>query len=78
MNRLLTGRTNIPFNDNPMPHREDPWSRQSARTEKLQRVNNRREALNAKNPGKCRLGLPTNANVSTLETSSITDGGIVE
>ena len=61
-----------------LPYIEDPWSKKSARTEKLQRVNNRREALNAKNPGKFRLGLPTNAKVSTLETSPITDGGIVE
>ena len=46
------------------PYRENPWSRQSARTEKLQRVNNRREALNAKTPGKCRLGRPINVKVS--------------
>ena len=47
-------------------YREDPWSRQSA-TEKPQRVNNRRAALNAKTPGKCRLGRSINVKVSTLE-----------
>jgi len=60
-----------------MPYKDVPWSRQSA-IKKLQRVNNRREALNAKNPGKCKLGLPTNTKVTTLETSSWTKRTIGE
>ena len=78
LNRLLMVRTNIPFNDNPIALQRGSVVKTITRTEKLQLVNNQREASNAKNPDKCRLGLPTNAKVTTLETSSITDGGIFE